>query len=302
MIANMLETQFMSHMTTHALSYATKEEYEFRFNLFKQADAAYEAINHEAMTYSVGHNFMSTMTEAEKKQRMGKFPGTVGDVEYETVEEEGNGSVDWRKLGGVNKVQNQGGCGSCWAFSTTAAMEGNHFAKTKKLLKLSESQLVDCDKGDGGCQGGLEWNAMKYLMSNAQESESDYGYVARKQTCKFTKSKGLVNATKVNYISQSASALRSSIDKGPTCIGVNASSYQFQGYTHGILSSTNCGTNQDHAITAVGYGAENGTNFVIVRNSWGANWGESGYIRMSLDVAGKGTCGILVDITRPTTN
>merc|ERR1711865_283974 len=107
MIAN-LETHFMSHMTMHALSYATKEEYEFRFGLFVQADAAYAAINKEATTYSVGHNFMSTMTEAEKKQMHGKFSVSHGVTDFEEIIESGNGSVDWRALGGVNDVQNQG--------------------------------------------------------------------------------------------------------------------------------------------------------------------------------------------------
>jgi len=133
-----IETSFMSHMNTHSLSYATTEEYNFRLAIFAETDAAYNTINESAKLYTVGHNFLSTMTKDEKAKMMGKNNAPVGDVETEEVVISNNGSIDWRELGGVNDVQDQGKCGSCWAFSTTAAMEGNHFARTGELVKLSE--------------------------------------------------------------------------------------------------------------------------------------------------------------------
>jgi cathepsin F len=87
-------------------------------------------------------------------------------------------SVDWRTKGAVNPVQNQGMCGSCWAFSSTAAIEGAHFLKTGQLLKLSEQQFVDCDKQSSGCNGGLEIWAFQYAKSNPLELETDYPYKA----------------------------------------------------------------------------------------------------------------------------
>jgi C1A family cysteine protease len=183
-------------------------------------------------------------------------------------------------------------------------MEGAHFIKSGSLLKLSEEQLVSCDKVDAGCKGGLEWDAMKYLMTNGQETEAEYPYKAfrLRRTCNYEASKGQVKVTSVNYVAQkSATALRSSVAAGPTCIGVNAAAAVFQMYNQGILNSATCKPNQDHAVTAIGYGAEGGMNYFIVRNSWGGNWGEHGYIRIS-DEAGvnnSGICGILVDATRP---
>ena len=85
-------------------------------------------------------------------------------------------------------------------------------------------------------------------------------------------------------------------------MAVDAGNSQFMHYESGILNTKTCGTDLDHAITAVGYGAENGKNYFIVRNSWGSDWGESGYIRISSDVTGSGVCGILLDSTRPTTD
>lgn len=74
-----------------------------------------------------------------------------------------NEAVDWRDKGAVNKVQNQGSCGSCWAFAATATVEASHFIKSAKLIKLSEQQLVDCADNCQGCNSGWWDDAYDYL-------------------------------------------------------------------------------------------------------------------------------------------
>jgi len=153
-----VQTRFMDHVANYGISYGTQEEYNFRMTIFAEKDAEYNKINAEATnTFVVGHNMFSTMTQDEAKRMMGRLPNTV-TLEEESFDETAvqAAQVDWRKKGAVNPVQNQGQCGSCWAFSSTAAMEGAHFIKSGSLLKLAESQLVDCDKTDSGCNGGLE--------------------------------------------------------------------------------------------------------------------------------------------------
>merc|ERR1712224_597793 len=86
--------------------------------------------------------------------------------------------VDWTTKGAVNPIKNQGQCGSCWAFGTVASVEGINFIKNKKLVSLSEQQLVSCDKGDHGCGGGLPDNAFKYVESTGLTTESNYPYKA----------------------------------------------------------------------------------------------------------------------------
>jgi cathepsin F len=143
-------------MSEYGLSYGTKEEYNFRLNLFEQADKELIEIRKEGGTYTVAHNMFSTLTKMEMKKYMGKHARTDAGAHEWLDDSNLTSTVDWRTKGAVNKVQNQGQCGSCWAFSTTAAIESAHFIKTKQLLKLSESQFVDCDKNDAGCNGGLE--------------------------------------------------------------------------------------------------------------------------------------------------
>jgi C1A family cysteine protease len=174
-------------MNEYGLSYGTKEEFKFRFGIFQQIDKELEEINGEQDDYVVAHNQFSTMTPDEKKKYFGRKPTEVNDndenVEF-LPEDNLAAGIDWRSKGAVNPVQDQKSCGSCWAFSSTAAMEGAHFIKTGKLLKLSESQFVDCDPKSEGCNGGLETNAFTYAKKHAQELEKDYPYSPRTNRCK----------------------------------------------------------------------------------------------------------------------
>jgi len=183
-------------------------------------------------------------------------------------------------------------------------MEGEHFIKTGELLKLAEQQFVDCVKKDAGCNGGLEAHAFAYAKTNPQELETSYPYTARTgRSCKATADKEIVKATSYTAVpKRSDKQLKAAIDAQPTCVAVEADT-DFQYYKSGILNAPNCGTNLDHAVTAVGYGADDqGNEYYIVRNSWGPSWGEEGYIRMAAGQNGAGTCGILLDSTRPTTD
>jgi len=239
----------------------------------------------------------------ERKKAFGKAPSQPKEVKKADYYDVPNKDVDWRLRGAVNPIQDQGLCGSCWAFSSVAAMEGAHAIKTGTLLKLSEQQFNDCDTRSHGCKGGLETWAFDYAENHAIELESDYPYTAKDGACEAVESKGLVKAVSYERVEPSnVDALLHAIGYQPTCVSVNAGDNQFTFYSGGILNSTTCGTFLDHAITAVGYGSENGQGYFIVRNSWGTSWGEDGYIRMSSDVGGAGVCGVLLDSVRPSTD
>ena len=154
-IDSVVEQAFIEHLAEYGVSYGTKEEYSFRLSLFNEKDAEYKKINaDENNTFTVGHNQFSTWTKDEYKRLLG-YKGQTTASAVEILDATNlTASVDWRTKGAVNPVKNQGQCGSCWAFSATAAIEGHHFIKSGNLISLAEQEFVDCDTKSAGCHGG----------------------------------------------------------------------------------------------------------------------------------------------------
>lgn len=195
-------------------------------------------------------------------------------------------SVDWTKVGAVTAVKNQGQCGSCWAFSTTGALESAEILAGKKSMSLSEQQLVDCSYGNNGCKGGWTSTAFQYIQDHGLESNSQYPYVAKTRACKSNggrhKISGFVSVS-ANDVNQLAAA----VNLKPVSICLDANNFQL--YSGGIFN--NCGNSIDHCVLLVGYTP----NYWIVKNSWGGSWGERGYIRL----ARGNTCGLASHGTYP---
>jgi C1A family cysteine protease len=144
--------------------------------------------------------------------------------------------------------------------------------------------------------------AMEYIKKTGLELESDYGYKGVDGTCKATASKEKVKVTGITEVkSNSKQGLHDAVQKGPVSVAIEADTDVFQYYSGGVLNSASCGTNLDHGVAAVGYGTANGQDYFIVRNSWGAWWGENGYVRIAA-VDGAGICGIQMEPVWPTTD
>jgi len=212
-------------------------------------------------------------------------------------------SVDWRTKGAVTPVKNQGQCGSCWAFSAVGALEGLYFQNTNKLVAFSEQNLVDCVTTDQGCGGGLMNDAFDYLATaGGIETEEDYPYKAKNQKCAFDKSKSVKVNSGFKNVTATSEGLKAAVAVQPVAVAIEADQLIFQFYKKGVIKRF-CGANLDHGVLAVGYDSTQGSEAFIVKNSWGAIWGNKGYVHISTDGSankGAGVCGILSAASVPT--
>jgi len=207
-------------------------------------------------------------------------------------------TFDWRTEGAVTPVKNQGQCGSCWAFSVTENVESVWIIATNasaSTVDLSAQQVVDCDRDDGGCDGGDTPTAYQYIIkAGGMESEKDYPYHARDGTCKFNKQKVVAKISSFKYATQNSDEdqmQQNLVSWAPLSICVDASTWQF--YDGGVISSNDCGTDLDHCTQMIGYANDKG-KYWIVRNSWGTDWGVDGYIYLAM---GGDTCGCADEAT-----
>ncbi len=210
-------------------------------------------------------------------------------------------SVDWRPKGVVTPVKNQQQCGSCWAFSATGSMEGQHALKTGKLVSLSESQIVDCDSQDAGCGGGWIDDAFKYVIaSKGIEPEKDYPYVPLDEPCTYNATEEAATFSNYQNVKGGEAGLKKAVATvGPISVAIDASQPDFQFYKSGVYYNPDCSTTMlDHGVLAVGYGTtQNGTDYWVVKNSWGETWGNQGYIWMARNK--NNNCGIATQPSYP---
>jgi len=286
------EHLFAAYCEEFGKVYGDQEVFFKRYAAFK---ANVEYINHrntENITFTLGMNQFTDLTFDEYVSMLNRPTSNRApiDEEYVDISTLPN-DVDWRTKGAVQKVKDQGQCGSCWAFSATAATESITFIKSSTLPDLSEQQLVDCCHAGGsqGCSGGMETDALLWIAQHGQCSEAAYPYRARDGQCKTCTTVAKLTGAK-RFSGEPA--LASNLVNQPCTVAVDAASPDWQSYSGGIYNGR-CGKNLDHAILAVGYTDQ----YWIVKNSWSTKWGAQGYIYLA---RGKNICGVAAEPSYPT--
>ena len=188
-------------------------------------------------------------------------------------------------------ARSQGSCGSCWAFATVGAIEAAYAMKNGTCEYLSPQQLVDCDTKNYGCNGGWYYESFAYVVKNGMTLEKNYPYKAAQQSCKKSKIVKDVTVSSFKFCDTKSCVANNGfynlLKEGPLASAVDAGTREFQNYKSGIIPSTGC-RKLNHAIVALGYGIQNGKAYYIIRNSWGAKWGQNG--NAFIAYSSKGSC------------
>ncbi|XP_043705949.1 pro-cathepsin H-like isoform X2 [Telopea speciosissima] len=303
--------------TRHAISFArfawryekryeTVDETKLRFRIFRENLDLIRSTNRKGLPYTLAVNEFADLTWEEfRTQKLGaaqncsattKGNHIISDVDLPDLK-------DWRVEGIVSPVKNQGHCGSCWTFSTTGALEAAYTQAFGKSISLSEQQLVDCagSFNNFGCRGGLPSQAFEYIKYNGGlDTEEAYPYTAADGVCKYTSENvGVKVFDSVNITQGAEDELQHAVGAvRPVSIAFEVVK-EFRLYSKGVFTSTTCGSTPmdvNHAVLAVGYGVENDVPYWLVKNSWGASWGDSGYFKMEM---GKNMCGIATCASYP---
>jgi len=295
-------------MQKHGKVYSTAAEFDLRLKNFEASLKRIELLNSKSKSARFGINKFSDMSPEEFKSTVLMRKPIDGTKRREDVEvlqpkiTQLPPSFDWRDHGAVTRVKDQEQCGSCWAFSATENIESMWIlAKkaTNTTINLSEQQIVDCDSGEDGCEGGETEGAYDYIMSaGGQESESAYPYTAQDGTCSFNKAKIAAKIKSWKYATSDYDETllqKNLVSWGPLSVCVDAANWQ--DYQSGVMTWEECAWVNvlDHCVQLVGYQTNTPSgNYWIVRNSWNTDWGINGYIWLSM---GSDTCGIAHDAT-----
>jgi hypothetical protein len=326
--------RFHEWASTHKISLPESDDsFLHMLENWRNNDLIIKETNAKNLTYTLGHNHFSGMNSGEFAELMrfrnnrelfadGASPfGLRGASSGVSSSEEQAlpASVDWRTEGVVSPVQDQGQAGTCYSFSTTAAVETALAIKTGKLTKMSEQEIVDCATiknggPDMGTSGGQIAPTFTWIgKTGGLCTEQAYPYVSgttgKTGTCQNTCSKvaGSAVSSVVNVKPKSDADLMTALTKTIVSIAIEADQSSFQLYKSGVFTGK-CGTNLDHAVALVGYGTMNGLDYYFLRNSWSDQWAENGYMMIArgLDTAtgkpynsGAGQCGLLLEASYP---
>jgi C1A family cysteine protease len=293
-----IESEFAKWADNNVKHY-TPEEYQRRLAIFTSNVDLIQQLNENAGEgASFALNKFADLTPQEFSAfYLGYVESTQDMEELEIPDVAAPDTFDWITKGKTTPVKNQEQCGSCWAFSATENIE-SVWMIAKDLTSadfkpLAPQQIVDCDKRDGGCNGGNPPTAYEYIIeAGGQDTEASYPYRAVNQACQFKPADVESKIASYKTISNEDDMKTATATVAPLSICVDAAQWQF--YSTGVMTPSQCGTSLDHCVQIVGYDTAANPPYWNVRNSWGTDWGMSGYIRLEY---GHDTCGLTKETT-----
>ncbi|XP_007128268.1 cathepsin W isoform X4 [Physeter macrocephalus] len=303
-------------------SYSHPAEHARRLDIFARNLAKAQQLQEEDLgTAEFGVTPFSDLTEEEFGQLYGhqRVAGEAPSVSQKVGSEEWGQSVpptcDWRKEAGIiSSIRNQQNCNCCWAMAAAGNIEALWAIKYHQSLEVSVQELLDCDRCGNGCKGGFVWDAFLTVLNNSGlASDKDYPFKGNSKPHRCLAKKHKKVAWIQDFIMLQPceqSIARYLATQGPITVTINMK--LLQQYQKGVIKATptTCDPQLvDHSVLLVGFGKSKSAEgrqaeavsswshphprysipYWILKNSWGANWGEEGYFRLH---RGSNTCGI----------
>jgi len=303
---------FVQFMQQYGKSYS-HDQFYYRYRVFQQNVARINELNNDPeqqATFAINQFSDLSLEEFQAMYLMPKFnPAATCKWPWKDPAKVDTTNLapqfDWRTQGAVSSVKNQGGCGSCWAFSTAANVEGQWFLGKNALTDVSEQWIVDCSKSclasesylcNAGCGGGLPWLAYNDIITHKFiTTETAYPYLGYDSTCKDPTPVG-ARISNWTYAAKDEASIEALLaTQGPLSITLNAN--LLFSYSAGIITGqvSSCDpSGSDHAVLLVGYDTTTNPPYWIVKNSWGTTWGEQGFFRIQ---ANNDLCGVFDCVT-----
>jgi len=291
-----IDTEWSAFKAQHGKAYANQAEDNLRKVNFADNLQRIKDHNDAGLGFELGVNEYADMTNDEfrDKMLMKNFqPAVLASLpsagsrrkRRQTVPD----AIDWTTSGCITAIKNQGQCGSCYAFASVAALEYYNCKKLNRLTVLSEQNIIDCTNnvtyGNLGCNGGYTFASFQYVQNQGGiDKSSSYPYAAKVGSCQYkSRNSAGTCAGWVRVLPWgNETALQQVVGTvGPVTVLIDASLTTFQLYKSGVYDDQACNrtVNVDHAVTAVGYATTaNGTDYWLIKNSWGTTWGMNGYL------------------------
>ena len=319
-----IEAEFQAFIVKYKRNYSTMDEYEFRKHVFKENLQFINSFNAQGHSWFLGINKFADMTGHEFDKIYVNYD-PVNYNERKSLKQvlsnnlTSEDDIDWRLVKNkyIHKVKDQLDCGSCWAFSTNAAVQSAWVTYNEQKLQkdinapdLSEQLLVDCQTLSYGCKSGNVYKSMNYYMKNAPKFTKDYVYEAKDGYCKANYTSDAIPVLKTWYqpYKYSDSDMRFHLSYGVLTVSLRSTAKVFKFYAGGVIGESDvkaCGYSTTHDLAIVAsYTESNGSKYWVIQNSWGEDWGEKGFVKIARKPNyvynnDRGVCGVNQFVSLP---
>lgn len=299
------EVTFQEFTQRYGKSYESFAEQQLRYQLFQQASETIAQHNRAQSTFSLAINDFADLTISEFEEKFISSPSPSHSHFFVLPTDNLPDEVDWTLTEAVSPVLNQGLCGADWAYAAAGAIEGLQWVRNSTVQPLSVQQLIDCSHqfGNEGCFAGTVEHAYQYVIaSGGLESLRNYPIRQFAGFCLSSSNKFTSSIRNYTFVPPNDELqLKAAVSRQPVAAMVQANEPMFMFYHSGVIT-TGCGNRPNHAVLVVGFGEEERVPYWLVKNSWGVNWGEQGFVKLYREDANNnspGMCGIAVSPSYP---